>query len=166
MRKESRKTGGRYKSFGYRAAAAVMSALMLLTLLEPSAQAYAAPGDRHTLTFIFINKEDEPVPGVSILLKDDRENEIRPSETDKNKVTFEGLYEGSSYEYTIDVGENEYEVPEKGTIEIEDQDMEIPFPLYTESPECSMAEEEIDASYGSRVEMKVNYTGDESVYYQ
>ena len=29
--------------------------------------------------------------------------------------------------------------------------MEIPFPLYTESPECSMAEEEIDASYGSRV---------------
>jgi len=166
MRKESRKTGGRYKSFGYRAAAAVMSALMLLTLLEPSAQAYAAPGDRHTVTFIFTNKEDEPVPGVSILLKDDRENEIRPSETDKNKVTFEGLYEGSSYEYTIDVGENEYEVPEKGTIEIEDQDMEIPFPLYTESPECSMTEEEIDASYGSRVEMKVNYTGDEPVYYQ
>lgn len=166
MRKESRKTGGRYKSFGYRAAAAVMSALMLLTLLEPSAQAYAAPGDRHTVTFIFINKEDEPVPDVSVLLKDDRENEIQPSETDENEVTFEGLYEGSSYEYTIDVGENEYEVPEKGTIEIEDQDMEIPFPLYTEAPECSMTEEEIDASYGSRVEMNVNYTGDEPVYYQ
>ena len=120
---------------GKRLIALLMSALMLLTLLEPSAQAYAAPGDRHTVTFIFINKEDEPVPDVSVLLKDDSENEIQPSETDANEVTFEGLYEGSSYEYTIEVGEHEYEVLEKGTIEIEDQDMEITFPLYTESLE-------------------------------
>lgn len=166
MRADRNKICGPRRGFWKRAAAAVMSALMLLTMLEPSAQAYASPGDPHTVTFVFANKLDTPVSGVSVLLKDEGGNEISASSVNENEVTFEGLYEESTYTYTIDVGENEYEVPEEESIQIEDHDMEIPVTLYTQAPECSMESVETPQSFGSRVRFEVNYTRTEPADFQ
>lgn len=167
MRMERKRGCRQFRSFRQRTAAAVMSVLMLLTTLGPSVQVSAAPGDPHTVTFVIENKQGTPVSGVRVLLKDAGGNPIPASSENENKVTFEGLHEESTYTYTIDVEENEYEVPEEGTLQIEDRDMEIPVTLYTEAPKCSMENNEpVEATFGSRVEFRVLYEGDEPVYYQ
>lgn len=139
---------------------------MLLTMLGPSVQVSAAPGDPHTVTFVIKNKQGAPVSGVKVLLKDAGGNEIPASSENENEVIFEGLSEESTYTYTIDVGENEYEVPEEGTLLVEEGDGKVEVTLYTEAPKCSMETEKIETSFGSRVEFRVLYTGDEQVYYQ
>lgn len=166
MRVERKRGYRQFRSFRQRAAAAVMSVLMLLTMLGPSVQVSAAPGDPHTVTFVIKNKQGAPVSGVKVLLKDAGGNEIPASSENENEVIFEGLSEESTYTYTIDVGENEYEVPEEGTLLVEEGDGKVEVTLYTEAPECSMETEKIETSFGSRVEFRVLYTGDEQVYYQ
>lgn len=166
MRVERKRGCRQFRSFRQRAAAAVMSVLMFLTMLGPTVQVSAAPGDQHTVTFVIENKQGTPVSGVSVLLKDAGGNEIPASSENENEVTFEGLREESTYTYTIDVGENEYEVPEEGTLQVEDRDKKVPVTLYTEAPECSLETEAIETSFGSRVEFRVLYAGDEPVYYQ
>ena len=108
MKADSRKGCRHSRNFRRRTAAAVMCVLILLTVLEPSVQAFDAPGARSTVTFAFENKQDMPVSDVNILLKDAWGNEISASSSEENKVTFEGLSMESSYDYIIDVGENKY----------------------------------------------------------
>ena len=166
MKADSRKGCRHSRNFRRRTAAAVMCVLILLTVLEPSVQAFDAPGARSTVTFAFENKQDMPVSDVNILLKDAWGNEISASSSEENKVTFEGLSMESSYDYIIDVGENKYKIPEEGTIEVADRNMEIPVTLYAEDPGCSMESEKIKASFGDQVKLEVKYTGNEPVYYQ
>lgn len=166
-RKGSRKQSGRHRGLRQRVTAAVMSVLTVLTMTGPSVPALAAPGDQHTVTFAVTNKLGEKIPDADITLEDSEGNEIPASDMKDDTVIFEGLYEGASYQYTVDVGEDSgYEVPEEKTeIEIGDKDETVPVVLYTEPPECSAAEE-VSAVFGGKAVLSVVSQGEEPVSYQ
>ena len=166
-RKGSRKQSGRHRGLRQRVTAAVMSVLTVLTMTGPSVPALAAPGDQHTVTFAVTNKLGEKIPDADITLEDSEGNEIPASDMKDDTVIFEGLYEGASYQYTVDVGEDSgYEAPEEKTeIEIGDKDETVPVVLYTEPPECSAAEE-VSAVFGGKAVLSVVSQGEEPVSYQ